>query len=239
MEEDIRLETEELEETAEQPAEELAPRDILYRTDTVKNPWFYDYAPVIGVILAMVAVCVLGIFMVLDANPLTKILGVVGTVAFTVYAGRFLYHFVKSRKSNTIMAHITEDTLTVECEAWKKEYKLSDIVYTSSYSSSTNMCVIAATEDDYLTIRCSCGYLFTSDGKDALRPFYALNKRMMEMNPAHVNYIKNKKYKRKNPYQIPLYIFEVEYDTPRVTKLISELREKYRIVPAAEGGSEE
>ena len=46
------------------------------------------------------------------------------------------------------------------------------------------------------------------------------------MNANHYNYIKNKKYKKKNPYQIPLYVFEVEYDTPRVGVLIDMLKEK-------------
>ena len=60
---------------------------------------------------------------------------------------------------------------------------------------------------------------------------YALNKRLMEMNANHYNYIKNKKYKKKNPYQIPLYVFEVEYDTPRVALLIDKLKASYPLVP--------
>ena len=55
----------------------------------------------------------------------------------------------------------------------------------------------------------------------------------------HYNYIKNKKYKKKNPYQIPLYVFEVEYDTPRVGVLIDSLKEKYPLVaPLTEEGEE-
>ena len=98
MEEEIRLETEEqeeLEELTEETTEAQEDQDILYRTDTVKNPWFYDYAPALGVILAILAVCVLGTFMILDASVVTKLLGIVGTAAFLIYAGRFLYHFAK------------------------------------------------------------------------------------------------------------------------------------------------
>ncbi len=222
MEEEIRLETQQ-----EGPKRE----DICYRTDIVKNPWFYDNAPTFGVILSVIAVTVLAVFMCLDVSPVTKALGVVGGIGYYIYAGRYLYHFVRSRKDVTLSATLTEASITVENGKGTKTFLLEDVVHTSSYSSSTNLCVIIATEDDYMTINCSCGYLLTKDGKFALRPFYALNKRFMDMNSNHYNYIKNKKYKRKNPYKIPLYVFEVEYETPRVAKLISQLRKSYPFAP--------
>lgn len=225
MEEQIQLET--------TPQEE--DTTLCYRTDIVKNPWFYDNAPAIGVTLSMLAITVLAVALILDPNPLTKFMGIAGGIAYYIYAGRFLFHFVKSRKCITQSATLTEDSLTVVNGKGTKTFRLEDIVHTSSYSSSTNLCVIAATKDDFMTIICSCGYLLSKDGKFALRPFYALNKRLMERNVNHYNYIKNKKYKKKNPYQIPLYVFEVEYDTPRVALLIDKLRQSHPLVPPQEG----
>ena len=229
MEEEIRQEAEIQE----------APQDLEFRTDVVSNPWFYDNGPAFGVAASILAVSALAVMMILDPSIVTKLLGIVGAIAYYIYAGRFLYHFIKSRKCVTKSAVLTEDSITVVNGKGTKTFRLEDIVHTSSYSSSTNLCVIVATKDDYMTIICSCGYLLSKDGKFALRPFYALNKRFMEMNANHYNYIKNKKYKKKNPYQIPLYVFEVEYDTPRVGVLIDMLKEKYPLVtPAAEEGDE-
>ena len=221
MDEEIRQETQIQEES----------RDLHFSTAIVSNPWFYDNGPAIGVVLSVLAVTVLAVMFIMDPNIITKILGVVGGLAYYVYAGRFLYYFVGSRKCVTKEAILTDEALTVTDGRGTKTFRLEDIVHTSSYSSSTNLCVIVATEDDYMTIICSCGYLLSKDGKFALRPFYALNKRLMEMNSNHYNYIKNKKYKKKNPYQIPLYVFEVEYDTPRVAKLIDMLKANYPLVP--------
>lgn len=223
----------------EQIRQEKESRDLHFRTDAVQNPWFYDNGPAIGVVLSILAVTALAVMLVLDPNPITKLLGVAGGLAYYIYAGRYLYHFIKSRKCITKEAILTDETLTVTNGKGTKTLRLEDIVYTSSYSSSTNLCVIAATDDDFVTVICSCGYLLSKDGKYALRPFYALNKRLMEMNANHYNYIKNKKYKKKNPYQIPLYVFEVEYDTPRVGVLIDSLKEKYPFtVPLTEEGEE-
>jgi len=214
-------------------------RDLCFRTDIVSTPWFYDNGPAIGVVASILAVTLLAVMFIMDPNPATKILGIVGGLAFYVYSGRYLYHFAKSRKCLTKEALLTDEALTVTSGKGTKTFRLEDIVYTSSYSSSTNLCVIAATKDDFVTIICSCGYLLSKDGKLVLRPFYALNKRLMEMNTNHYNYIKNKKYKKKNPYQIPLYVFEVEYDTPRVGVLIDSLKEKYPLVtPAVQEGEE-
>ena len=221
MAEEIRQETATPEET----------QDLCFRTSLVPNPWFYDNGPAFGVVLSALAVTALAVMFVLDPNPITKILGIAGALAYYIYSGRYIYHFIKSRKCITQEAILTNETLTVVNGKGTKTFRLEDIVHTSSYSSSTNLCVIVATEDDYMTIICSCGYLLSKDGKFVLRPFYALNKRLMEMNANHYNYIKNKKYKKKNPYQIPLYVFEVEYDTPRVGILIDMLKEKYPLAP--------
>ena len=229
MEEEIRQESQVQE----------VPEDLHFSTALVSNPWFYDNGPAIGVLLSVLAVTALAVMFIMDPNPITKILGIAGGLAYYIYAGRYIYHFIKSRKCITKEAILTEEVLTVTNGKGTKTFRLEDIVHTSSYSSSTNLCVIAATEDDYMTIICSCGYLLSKDGKLALRPFYALNKRLMDRNVNHYNYIKNKKYKKKNPYQIPLYVFEVEYDTPRVALLIDKLKESHPLVPPqAEEGEE-
>lgn len=209
-------------------SEQTISQNIVYRVGISKQPWLYDHAPMISVVLFAVAATFLCTVLILDSNPVSKTCGIVAAVAFVLYVGRYVYHFFKSRKIVTKEARLENGRLTVVCDAQEKSYDLDEIVFTMSYSSSTNLCVIVATENDYLTMNCSCGFLISKDGLQAIRPFYALNKAMMELNPRHVNYVKNKKYRRKNPYKVPLYVFEVEYDTPRVEKFISDLRDKYR-----------
>ena len=209
-------------------SEQNVLQSIVYRSDIAKQPWFYDNAPMISVVLFAAAAAFLCAILILDSNPVSKMCGIIAAAAVVLYVGRYVYHFFKSRKLMTKEASLENDRLTVVCDAWTKSYDLDEVVFTMSYSSSTNLCVVVATENDYLTMNCSCGFLISKDGIQALRPFYALNKAMMELNPNHINYVKNKRYRRKNPYKVPLYVFEVEYDTPRVTKFIHDLRDKYR-----------
>ena len=200
---------------------------LVYQIRTLKPPIWYDFAPLGSVILMTVAVVIICIWLLLDSNLLPRIFSVICLIMFFAYVSRFLYHFLRSRKLVTKEAVLTDTDLTVINDIWTKQFKLEDVVFTMSYSSSTNLCIIVATREDYLTINCSCGFLLSKDGKEALRPFYALNKRFMQWNPNHYNYIRNKRYRKKNPYKIPLYVFEIEYDTARVTRFIDSLRTKY------------
>ncbi len=219
------MEQTELLETAPRP--EPLEQPIIFEPD-VPPPAWYRYATPVGVMLTSLAVAVVCAVMILDASVLSRVLGIAALILYALYAARWFYHYARSRKLVTTRAVLTDDALEVECPAWTKRFACSEIVFTSSYSSSTNLCIIAATEDDYLSISCSCGYLIARDGKELMRPFYALNKRLMVRNPLHINYVRNKRYRRKNPFRVPLFVFEVEYDTPRTTALIRTLREKYR-----------
>lgn len=207
---------------------DAVPDEITYLPGASKQPWLYDNAPIFSVILFSLAVVVLCTVLLLDANPLSRVSGAVAAVAFALYVGRYGYHFRKSRSLVTRKAQLKDGLLTVSCDKWTKTVPLSELVFTMSYSSSTNLCILVATETDYLTIHCSCGYLLSKGGLQVLQPFYAINKAMMRLNPNHINYVKNKRYRRKNPFRIPLYVFEVEYDTPRVDKLVESLRQTYR-----------
>lgn len=230
---------EEYQAEAQNSSGDETPQSIVYRSDISKQPWFYDNAPMISVVLFALAATLLCVVLILDSNLVSKMCGVIAAIAFLLYVGRYVYHFFKSRKTVTKEARLENDRLTVICDAWTKSYDLDEIVFTMSYSSSTNLCIVVATEKDYLTMNCSCGFLISKDGLQVLRPFYALNKAMMELNPNHVNYVKNKRYRRKNPYKVPLYVFEVEYDTPRAAKFIQDLRDKYRFDQNAKMEGEE
>lgn len=203
------------------------PEPLTYRIGHLKPPVWYDYAPLGSVILMSAAVLVICGIMIADSQIIPKLCGVGCLLAFGTYVVRFLRHFRRSRALVTQEAVLTETDLTVSNALWSKCFRLEDVVFSMSYSSATNLCVVVATEDDYVTINCSCGFLLSKNGIEALRPIYALNKRFMQWNNNHCNYIRNKRYRRKNPYKVPLFVFEVEYDTPRVTKLVDTLRKQY------------
>lgn len=203
-------------------------KDILFQVNGTKPPVWYDFSAPFSVALMSAAVLVLCILMLLEPKAMPKICGIVTLAAYSLYAARYLINLVHSRQLRTRTAKLTATMLEVTCQAWTKQFAVKDIVFTMSYSSSTNLCIIAATETDYVTIRCSCGYLFAKNGKEMIAPFYALNKQFMQWNPNHINYVRSKRFKKKNLFKIPMFVFESEYDSPRVDKLVDSLREAYR-----------
>lgn len=215
-------------------SEEYRPEDgrsaetLTFEPGARKAPAWYDFGAPIGVALMSLAVLGLCAWMILDPKLLTKCCGIAAAAAYVLYVSYYLFHFARSRKLRTQRAVLTEEALEVTCREWTKRFALEDVVFTMSYSSATNLCIVAATETDYAVITCSCGYLFAKGGKAVLEPFYAMNKRFMEMNPRHVNYVRNKRARRQNPFKVPLFVFETEYDSPRAEKLIRRLREEYR-----------
>ena len=201
---------------------------LVFEPEAHRAPSWYDLGAPIGVGLMTLAVLGLCAWMIWDPKPLTRCCGIAAAAAYGAYVSYYLYHFVRSRSLRTRRAVLTGEALEVSCRKWTKRFALEEIVFTMSYSSATNLCIVAATETDYAAISCSCGYLFAKGGKAVLEPFYAMNRRLMEMNPRHVNYVRNKRARRQNPFQVPLFVFETEYDSPRTEKLIQQLREEYR-----------
>ena len=207
---------------------QAADDPIVYRPAESRLPIWYDYAPAFSVMLACAAVIVLCVIMLRERTLPPKIFAGVFGCAYLLYMARYLYHFFSGRRLVTTCAVLTDSALTVTCQKWEKSFPLDALVFTMSYSCAASLTVIAATETDYLTMTCSCGYLLNKSGKYVLRPFYAINKRLMDLNPNHINYVRNKRYRKKNPFTVPTNVFEAEFDTPRVTKLIDRLREQYR-----------
>ena len=76
---------------------------------------------------------------------------------------RYLYHFFSGRRLVTTCAVLTDSALTVTCQKWEKSFPLDALVFTMSYSCAASLTVIAATETDYLTMTCSCGYLLNKN----------------------------------------------------------------------------
>lgn len=208
-------------------ADEQPEVHILFQSNAAKPPVWYDLGAPFGALLTSLAMLALCILMMLDSKTLPKICGVVTLIAYGLYVARYAASFVHSRRLRTISALLTGDLLEVSCRSWTKRFPVKDLTFSMSYSSSTNLCIIAATEDDFLTISCSCGFLFAKGGKEALAPFYALNKQFMQWNSNHINYVRNKRYRKQNPFKVPMFVFETEYDSPRTAKLISELRARY------------
>lgn len=218
------------EEFAAHPAAEACgtAEEIRFDARAARAPAWYDWGAPAGALLTSAAVAALCVWMLLEPGALTRICGAVALAAYGLYAARYFAGFARSRRLRTTEARLTETVLEVSCKAWTKRLPVREIVFTMSYSSSTNLCLVAATETDYATISCSCGYLLAREGRDALVPFYALNKRFMQWNPKHVNYVRNKRYRRQNPFRVPLFVFETEYDSPRAARLVALLRERYR-----------
>lgn len=213
---------------ANRPQTGAAGETLIFEPGEQTAPLWYDLAAPFGAVLMSLAVFGMCAWMILDTRLLTKCCGAAAAGAYALYISYYLFHFVRSRELRTRRAVLTDQALEVSCRKWTKRFPLEDIVFTISYSSATNLCIVAATETDYAAISCSCGYLFTKGGKDVLAPFYGINKRLMSISPHHASYVRNKRVRRQAPFKVPLFVFETQYDTPRTEKLIRQLREKYR-----------
>lgn len=210
------------------PGDNEGKQTLIFEPGAHRPPAWYDLGAPFGAVLMTLAVLGLCGWMVADPRLLTKCCGAVAAAAYIAHVSYYLYHFARSRGLCTRRAVLTDQALEVSCRRWTKRFELEDIVFTMSYSSATNMCIVAATETDYAVVTCSCGYLFAQGGREVLTPFYGMNKRFMALNPRHVNYVRNKRARRQNPFKVPLFVFETQYDSPRAEKLIRQLREEYR-----------
>lgn len=203
-------------------------RDIIYVRGDRKETLAFDLAAPIAAGLTSAAIYVLAVFTIITGtSSLSRITGIALIVFYSAYIAKYYYNYATSRKYITDKAELTDDYFEITNGTGTVRIPLADITMTFSYSSSTTMVVIVATKDDYYTITTTCGYLLSRDKNEILPPFYAINKSFMAMNPKHVNYVRNKKYKRKMPFKVPTFVFESEYHTQRVTKFIDSLRKEY------------
>lgn len=189
--------------------------------------WYAALAP-LGVMLCSAVVAYLCWYMLSDPSIVSKIIGSLLGLFFVGYVTYYYLMFFQSRKHSTSRVVMTDTYIESVTQEGTRRFMLSDIVFSMSYSSSTNLCMIVATNTEYMTMDCSCCYLFIKKGVLALKPFYAINKRLMTFNEKHINYVKSKKYRKKNPFEIAHFIFEIEYYTPRVQALLDRLRKEYR-----------
>lgn len=203
-------------------------KNIIYVRGDRKETLAFDLAAPIAAGLTSAAIYALAIFtMVTGTTALSNITGIALIVFYSAYIAKYYYNYAVSRKYITDKAELTEEYFEITNQTGTVRIPLADITMTFSYSSSTSMTIITATKDDYYTITTTCGYLLSRDKNGILPPFYAINKAFMKMNPLHVNYVRNKKYRKKMPFKVPTFVFESEYHTDKVTKLINSLRNKY------------
>ena len=196
----------------------------------VANPkaqwhWYSLSAP-ISSFICLGAIIGVAIYMLADTSRWTQLSGVLLLVFGIPYILYYFYHYFTSRKFTATRAELTEDYLEASCPAYTKRFALSDLTLTFSYSSSYTLCIIAATTDDYVAIPCPTCYIFSKEGTQLLKPFYAINKRLMELNKNHINYKRNKKARKLNPFKVPHFVFETEFYTHRARALIERLRTK-------------
>ncbi len=188
----------------------------------------YSLLSPLAVIILATVVGYLCNYMITDPNPVSKLSGCFLAVIFAGYISYYLIRFYQSRKHLTLKIVLDDKTLEVTSPYEVKKASLDEIIFSMSYSSATNLCIIVATRDDYITMNCSCSYLFSKNGEAVLGPFYSINEFFMKLNHKHVNYIKNSRNKKENPFVVPHFLFEVEFYTKRVKKFIDSICPKYR-----------
>lgn len=194
-----------------------------------KIPLWYSLMAPVAVLLMSIVIGYVCLYMLTNPNIVTKAMGVLSIALFIGYIGYYYFLFFSSRKDITQKAVLTSEYIEHHTKSGVKRFNLCDVVFTMSYSSSTNLCIIIATNDDYMVLICSCSYLFTRDGKGVLTPFYAINKFFMDTNERHINFVKNKKYRKKNPFVIPQFLFEIEFYSKRAAGFVSKKRESFRV----------
>lgn len=193
-----------------------------------KNPLWYSLLAPAAVLLMTVVFGYICRNMALDPNPLTRAMGYFTFLLFLGYVGYYYVLFLRSRGDITTRAVLTDDSIQHECPRGAQRFALTDLVFTMSYSSSTHLCILLATEREYMVLVCSCSHLFTKNGKEVLTPFYAINRFFMEYNPKHINYVKNKKYKKQNPFTLPHFLLEIDFHSKGATKFVNQLKEAHR-----------
>lgn len=201
---------------------------ILDLTGKKKRINVYSLLSPLAVIILAIVVVYLCNYMITDPSPISKLSGIFLAVMFTSYILYYLIRFYQSRDHQTFKIVLDDRSLEVTSASEVKKVSLNEIIFSMSYSSATNLCIIVATEKDYITMNCSCSYFFTKSGESVLSPFYSINKYFMELNHNHVNYIKNSRNKKDNPFIVPHFLFEVEFYTKRVKKFLANICPKYR-----------
>lgn len=186
--------------------------------------WFNLFAP-ISIALFLIAMIGVSVFMWIDASIYAKIYGGFLSIFSLIYCGYFFYHYFRSLKMITQRAVLTDEYLEVANRLGTKRLPLNALDFTMSYSSSRIMCIVAAGGDECLMVICPSSYFISRKYKGYLEPFYAMNKRLMELNENHINYIRNKQYRRKFLFKVPQYVFELEFDTKRARNFIRNARE--------------
>jgi len=196
--------------------------------ESIKRASLFTYiGPVATLLFALIVGYLCAYFFTAD-NIITRICGIIMAILFLCYITRYYILFFRSRKDMTIHASLQDGHLMHRTGRSETCFDFADIVFTMSYSSATQMCIIAATDNDYTVLTCPTGNLFIKDGKKALKPFYAINKALMELNSNHINYLRSRKQRGRQPLNIPNYIFEVDFYSKRVKNFIAVNREKFR-----------
>ena len=223
----------------EQPDAQDDRQPIIFVANPKAQWHWYSLSAPISSFICLAAIIGVAIYMLADASRWTKLSGVLLLVFGIPYIVYYFYHYFSSRKYIATRAELTEDYLEASCKAYTKRFALSDLTLTFSYSSSYTLCIIAATADDYVAIPCPTCYIFSKEGTQLLKPFYAINKRLMELNKNHVNYKRNKKARKLNPFKVPQFVFETEFYTHRANALIDRLKQSIPFALAPKKAPEE
>ena len=196
-----------------------------------KSHWVFSLPTLAAVIVCAVAVVYIISYLVKDPNIISNIAGVCCGVLFVGYVLYYFVMYAKSRGHITKRAVLTEEYIEAYTGAGQKRIRLSDITFSMSYTSSSNMCIVVAARDDYIVLTCSCVYIFLKSGKGVMEPFYKINDYFLKHNEKHVKYVKSKKNRKINPFVIPHFIFEIEFYTKRAEKFIDIVKEKFPAKP--------
>ncbi len=177
-------------------------------------------------------------YLLTDPKRLWRVLGVVLAGGYFSYLFYFGYQYHRSRGALTRRAILTSKEMSVENGRGTKRIIMEEIIFSMSYASASNLCLLVITEEDQAVVTCSAENLFLRRGKERLGAFYAINAELMRRNPHHINYVKARNYGKRNTIRIPIFLFEVEFDTPRFRRFAAQMREeRYRRGEVREAGN--
>jgi hypothetical protein len=205
----------------------VLPAEVLVFKNEKVAAWYSLLSPA-AVLLMSTVVGYFCVLLLRDPNIVSRVAGGVSLMLYAAYIAYYYFLYTNSRKDITISATLTEGHIEHQTKAGIKRFALCDLVFTMSYSSASILCVILATETDYMVLTCPCFHLFSRNGSGVIKPFYSINEYFMKLNPRHINYVKHKKYRRKNPFITARFLFEIDFYSKRAQKCVHDLREQYR-----------
>lgn len=148
--------------------------------------------------------------------------------AYCCFFAYYAYLRIRGRKHMVYRAVLQDGVVTAYTPAGERSVRLADVILCLGYSTTSFVCNVLVTEDDYLVLNLSSAYVFTKGGQQKLTPFYALAKQCRAQAPRFENVVKSNRVKRHPWIRIPFAMYEWDCRSARVDKHVNKLREECR-----------